>query len=69
MDWSGPIHAEELYDHRDPRCNEARNFDLCEDANLAGDSSLAKVRTTLRDRLATQVQTHHRAYWAERAAQ
>jgi hypothetical protein len=32
--------VEELYDHRDKKCNVPANFDLCEDANVIDDPSL-----------------------------
>lgn len=42
--WDQPFGGEELYDHRDPRCNEKGNFDLCENRNVAQDESLKAVK-------------------------
>ena len=34
------IQAEELYDHREAKCNVVGNFDACENENKADDPSL-----------------------------
>lgn len=59
---------EELYDHRDPRCNEASGFDLCEDVNVEADPAHAAVKAQLRDRLIRHVQAHNRPLWMEKRA-
>lgn len=45
--WDQGIALDELYDHRDPRCNEKSNFDLCETINVASDGSLKSVKDEL----------------------
>lgn len=45
--WDQPFGGEELYDHRDPRCNQKGNFDICETRNVAGDESLTEIKEEL----------------------
>lgn len=45
--WDKGIAVDELYDHRDPRCNEKPNFDLCERSNVAKEESLQPVKDDL----------------------
>lgn len=45
--WDKGIAVDELYDHRDPRCNEKSNFDLCETMNVASEESLKSVKDEL----------------------
>lgn len=61
-EWNQPI-MEELYDHRDPRCNEKGNFDLCENQNLADDESLAKIKEELLMRVRTISDTYNLNAW------
>ena len=58
QDWGG----EELYDHRDPRCNEKGNFDLCETKNLAKEESLLPVKEELYAKLRSIVDTYNCTY-------
>jgi hypothetical protein len=58
--------AEELYDHRDPRCNDKGGFDLCEDKNLAVNPRLDAVREELRGKLEAVIKTNNRKYWDDK---
>lgn len=63
--WDQPFGGEELYDHRDPRCNEKGNFDLCETHNLASDASLAEVKDELYAKLRSITDTMNLNAWEE----
>jgi hypothetical protein len=58
----GPI-VEELYDHRDPKCNVPANFDLCEDENVAGMPEFAPVMAKLREKLTRVVRKNNKQHW------
>lgn len=64
--WDEPFGGEELYDHRDPRCNEKGNFDLCENRNVAKDESLAKIKDELYAKLRSIVETYNYNSWEEK---
>jgi hypothetical protein len=61
--WDQPLGGEELYDHRDPRCNEKGNFDLCETRNLATEGSLAGVKEELYAKLRSVADTYNLNHW------
>jgi len=63
--WDEPFAAEELYDHRDPRCNEKGNFDLCENHNLADEESLKHVREDLLAKVRTLSDTYNLKAWQQ----
>lgn len=63
--WGDGVQAEELYDHRDLRCNSPWGFDLCEDVNYAGTPGLEQLKEGLRDALKEYVQTHNLAHWTK----
>lgn len=63
--WGEPWGGEELYDHRDPRCNEKGNFDLCETRNVAKDASLKKIKDELFAKLRSIVDTYNLKHWEE----
>lgn len=61
--WDQPFGGEELYDHRDPRCNEKANFDLCENRNMAKDASLAEIKDELFAKLRSVVDSYNLNAW------
>lgn len=61
--WDQPLAAEELYDHRDPRCNEKGNFDLCETRNVVKEDSLRPVRDELYAKLRSLADTYNLNAW------
>lgn len=62
-EWDKPWGGEELYDHRDPRCNEKGNFDLCETRNVAKEESLKSVKEELLVRIRTMADTYNLKAW------
>jgi len=63
--WGEPLGGEELYDHRDPRCNEKGNFDLCETRNVAKDGSLQEIKDELYAKLRSIVDTYNLKHWED----
>jgi hypothetical protein len=61
--WDQPFAGEELYDHRDPRCNEKGNFDMCENRNVADDGSLAEVKDELYAKLRSISDSYNLNAW------
>jgi hypothetical protein len=43
-EWDQPWGGEELYDYRDPRCNEKGNFDLCDTRSVPQSREDSKSR-------------------------
>jgi hypothetical protein len=61
--WDKPWGGEELYDHRDPRCNEKGNFDMCETRNVADEPSLAPAKKELFVKLRSLADTYNLNAW------
>ncbi len=61
--WDQPFGGEELYDHRDQRCNAKGNFDLCETQNVAKDESLAGTKDELYAKLRSIADTYNLNAW------
>jgi hypothetical protein len=55
--------SEELYDHRDPRCNEKQNFDLCETVNVAMEQGMRSIKDELFAKLRRLVDSHNPEAW------
>jgi hypothetical protein len=62
-EWAQAWGGEELYDHRDPRCNEKGSFDSCETRNMAKDVSLQLVRKELYAKMRSIVDTYNYKQW------
>ncbi|EWM28099.1 iduronate-2-sulfatase [Nannochloropsis gaditana] len=62
-EWTQAWGGEELYDHRDPRCNEKGNFDSCETRNMAKDVSLQLVKKELYAKMRSIVDTYNYKQW------
>jgi iduronate 2-sulfatase len=63
--WELPLGGEELYDHRDPRCNEKGNFDLCETRNVIKDESLREIRDELYAKVRSIVDSYNLNAWEQ----
>ncbi len=61
--WEEELGGEELYDHRDPRCNQKGNFDLCETRNVAKDASLKAIKDELYAKLRSIVDVYNLQEW------